>query len=450
MRLTYNDWQHGKQLTEIIMERRRCMVPVYNYILESYPVKREVMYPAHKRSELRRVYNSIVNQSRRSPLYKINLSKDNQAYTFGIKETAIELKTKLSRMEDPVAAGFSSKSVYVSDEKVLFAKLLKEDTEGLPEDMTFRVNSLASVQINSGKELLLVSKGLAPGNYEFNARIMDQHYKLNYIHENRVENSEALRRMAEFVNMAIPGVNATVEKGSNDEYGRIVIISEQAGRNGEPAFQLSDSIYDRMIGVVEYFGMDRVEKSSRTAEFTINDITRQTTTNTFNLEGKLRINLNGTSEEPVSIKIVPDSEKILSSLEQVLDVYNRLIHLAQKRTQEYKEHYRASKLISEMKGLEKIYAEELEACGIMADENGYLNLKDSLAVQAAIDGGIESLFTRENGFIARLKDKAESITINPMEYLEKTIVTYPDRDHKTFRNPYVTSMYSGLFFSSYC
>jgi flagellar hook-associated protein 2 len=279
---------------------------------------------------------------------------------------------------------------------------------------------------------------------------MDQNYTLKYVHENRVENSEALRKMTEFINMAIPGVNATVERGNTADYGKIVIISEQSGKSGEPAFEFSDMDNHYGMGVVEYYGLNRVEKPSSTSEFMINDITRKTSTNTFNLEGKLRITLNGTSEEPVSLKIVPDSEKILSSLEDVLSTYNRLVRIAQNRTQDFKEHFRASKLISEMKGLEKVYSEELEACGIIADENGYLTINDSLAVQAAIDGGMESLFTRENGFIARLKDKAEQITINPMEYLEKTIVTYPNREVKTFSNPYVTSMYSGLFFSSYC
>ncbi len=425
------------------------MTSVYNYMLESYPIKREVMYPAHKRSELKRIYNNIVDISRRSPLYKINLSKENQDYTFGIKETVLELKAKLSGMEDPVKAGFASKSVMVSDESVLSAKLLKEDTEGLPENITFQVSSLASVQTNMGKELMLVSRGLPPGEYEFQAKVMDQNYMLKYVHENRIENSEALRKMAEYINLAVPGVNAAVERGSASDYGRLVIMSEQAGKNGEPAFDFLDTDY-YTTGVVEYFGLDRVQKPSSIAEFVMNDTTRQTSTNTFNLEGKLRITLSGTSEEPVSVAIVPDSEKILSSVEDVLDTYNSLVRIAQNRTQDYKEHYRASKLISEMKGLENIYSEELEACGIIADENGYLSVKDSLAVQAAIDGGMENLFNRENGFIARLKDKAESIAINPMEYLEKTIVTYPNRETRTYSNPYVTSMYSGLFFSSYC
>ena len=425
------------------------MTPVYNYLLESYPIKREVMYPAHKRSELKRVYNNIVSLSRRSPLYKINLSKDNQEYTFGIKEAAIELKAMLTGMAEPERSGFESRTIAVSDERILSARLLKEDIEGLPEEITFQVETLASEQKNVGKELLLISRGLPSGDYEFNARVMDQDYKLTYHHESRIENQEALKKMAEFINLAVPGINAAVELNPTNEYGRLVLLSEQSGKNGAHAFELTDlELYK--AGVVEYFGLDRMEKPSSLAQFNINEVYRQTSTNTFNLDGKLRITLNGTGETPVTVKIVPDSDKILSSVEGVLDTYNRLLQIAQDRMQEGKEHFRASKLMKEMKGITQLYREELEACGITADETGYLSFRDSLAVQACIDGAMESLFTRENGFSARLMDKAESIALNPMEYLEKTVVTYPNKDSKTFSNPYVTSMYSGLFFSSYC
>lgn len=423
------------------------MLQVYNYMLESYPIKREVMYPAHKKSELKKVYNSIVNLSKKSPLYKINLTKENQEYTIGIKETALYLKARLEEMSDPEKSGFQSKSAIVSDEDVVSAKLIGEDTEGLPETMSFRVDNLASVQINLGKDLYDDSRGLAPGAYPFYARTPSGSYKLTFVQEERDENGNVMRKLVNFINHDLPGVNASIEKSGSSDYSRIVLISEQAGKNGEPAMTFSDEDY---YGIVEYFGLDRVEKQSQSAEFSINDDRHTTSTNTFQLENRLQITLRSITEKPATVKIGPDSKKILSAVETVLDTYNGLVRIAQNRTADTREHYRASKLIGEMKGLEKMYEEELTACGIKADENGFLSLNDSLAVQAAEDGGMESLFTRENGFIKRLIEKSESIAINPMEYLDKTVVTYPNSENKTFHNPYVTSMYSGLFFSSYC
>ena len=423
------------------------MLQVYNYMLESYPIKREVMYPAHKKSELKKVYNSIVNISRKSPLYKINLTQDNKEYTIRIKETALLLKSRLEEMSEPEKSGFHSKKAIVSDEELISAKLIGEDTEGLPEMMTFRVDNLASVQINLGKDLYDDSRGLPPGAYHFYGETPSGSYKLTFVHEERDENSNVMRKLVNYISQELPGVNASIEKGAASNYSRVVLMSEQAGKNDEPAMSFSDENY---YGIVEYFGLDRVEKQSESAEFSINDNMHTTSTNTFLLENRLQITLNSTSEKPVTVKIGRDSQKILSAVETVLDTYNSLVRIAHNRTAGTREHFRASKLISEMKSLEELYGEELTANGIKADEHGYLSLEPSLAVQAAQDGGMESLFTRENGFIARLIEKSESIAINPMEYLDKTVVTYPNSENKTFHNPYLTSMYSGMFFSSYC
>ncbi len=423
------------------------MLQVYNYMLESYPIKREVMYPVHKRSELKKVYNNIVSLSKKSPLYKVNLTKENQEYTIGIKETALLLKSRLEEMSEAEKSGFQSKSAIVSDGEVVSAKLIGEETEGLPEEMIFRVDNLASVQINLGKDLYDDSRGLPPGAYHFYARTPSGSYKLTFVQEERDENRNVMRNLVNYINHDLPGVNASIEKGASSNYSRVVLISEQAGKNGEPAMSFSDENYD---GIVEYFGLDRVEKQSQSAVFSINDTEHTTSTNTFHLENCLQITLNSKSERPVTVKIGPDSKKILSAVETVLDTFNGLVRIAQNRTADTREHYRASKLIGEMKNLEQLYTEELTACGIKADEKGFLSIEASLAVQAAEDGGMESLFMRENGFITRLIEKTESIAINPMEYLDKTVVTYPNNENKTFRNPYVTSMYSGLFFSSYC
>jgi flagellar hook-associated protein 2 len=425
------------------------MIQAYNYMLESLPVKREARYPVSRRNELRRVYNNIVNLSKSSPLYKINLSKENQEYTIGVKEAALVLKSKINDMADPEVSGFKGKTVVVSNEKVLSAKLLNEDTEGLPERIGFNIHSLASVQVNKGKDLMQDSKGLPVGEYEFTAKVGDETYHLTFSQDRRYENRATLQNMADFLNTSLPGLNALVEKGNSKDYSRLAIVSDMSGRFGEKRFIFEDTDIYRQ-GIVEFFGMNRMEKAPSFADFDINGTEKKTATNAFTLDNKLRITLNDVSGQPVTLRIVSDSKKILDAVDSVLNTYNSLVKLAKDRTLGSTEHYRAAKLLNEMKSLENVYQEELSACGIKASEDGILSTEDSLAVQAAEDGGMESLFTRENGFITRLLEKSESIAINPMEYLDKTIVTYPDNEKKLFRNPYITSTYSGLFFNSYC
>lgn len=423
------------------------MIQAYNYLLTSFPAKREVMYPANKKSELKRVYNDIVNLSKRSPYYKINLSKENQEYTIGVKETALELKTKLKNVLDTESSCFQSKAVAVSDESILTAKLLNENTEGLPENINFKVESLAAVQVNKGKELRNDSYAFPQGKYNFIAKIKDETYPLSYTQNERVTNHEALKGVADYLNQALPEITAKVETVEGKDYEYITIASDKL--TGEKKFSFED-MDDYKQGLADFFGLNRMEKAPSPAKFELNDIEKQTTTNTFTLENTLHISLHNTDEQPVTLKIIPDREKILSQVDSVLSTYNHFIELSTERSQESTGHYSASKLIKEMKNLEKAYDEELSACGIQTLEDGTLTINDSLAVQAAEDGGMESLFKRDNGFITRLMNKSEAIAINPMEYLEKTIVTYPNNDKTLFPNPYVTSMYSGLFFNSYC
>jgi flagellar capping protein FliD len=424
------------------------MIQAYNYLSASLPVKRE-KYPVSRRNELRRVYDNIINLNKSMPFYKINLTKENQDYSIGVKEAAFNLKVKLTDMTDPQISGFKSKTIAVSDEHVLSANLINQDTEGLPDTIKLQIKSLASVQINKGKELLSTSRGLPPGVYEFKAIAGNETHNLIFYQESRRENQSILTEMADLLNNSIPGINAQVEKGANKDYYRLSIITNMLGENGDKKLVFEDSdIYQD--GIVEYFGMNRMEKAPALSEFELNDEKKQTSSNTFNLGNKLHIILKESGEQPVYINIIPDSNRILSSVESVLSSYNKLVNIAKNHIEVSGENYKAKKLITELKSIGQIYSEELASCGITVSLDGTLNMEDSLAVLAAQDGGMESLFSRENGFMARLYEKAENIAINPLEYLDKIIVTYPDLEKKYYSNPYMMSMYSGLFFNTFC
>jgi Flagellar capping protein len=425
------------------------MVQAYNNLLGSFPVKREVLYPARNRKELKRVYNEIVNLSKRSPYCKIDLTKENQEYVFGVKEYALELGGKLKKMQDPVAVGFDSKAIAVSDESVLSAKLLCENTENLPDTINIRVDALADVQVNKGRDLLNTSFALAPGKYSFDLNIAGKTYPLTYVQNVKTSNLEAMQEFADFINQSVQDINVTVEQGEGEDYSRLSITSVMSGRFGERDFTFEDTnTYGR--GIAEYFGINSIWKEASLAYFELNGIDKKTAANTFTLENKLQVSLKNSSEDPVSIRIVPDSNIILKSVKSVINTYNGILQLAQERTSSNGEYYSAKKLINEMINISNTYQDELMACGIRTEADGTLAMEEKLAVQAAQEGGMESFFESDNGFTAKLAEKAEAIAINPMEYVDKTIVIYKKNDKNAYCNPYVTSMYSGLFFSSYC
>lgn len=424
------------------------MIQIYHNIQTSLPVKREGTYAVKSRSELKQVYDKIVSLSKRSPFYKITISQESKDYTLGIKEAALNLKANLYNMQNPQISNFHTNAVSVNDDSILSAYLLQEDCDNIPREIEIKVNQLATVQENKGKELMDESHALPRGTYLFECEFMDEKHSLVYAHEDRRANVEVMKQLTDYLNQSMPGIEAFVESALTPNYSFIRMVSQVTGRKGENTFTMKDSeIHDQ--GIVEFFGLNRIEKQAMNAQFELNGVDKQTTTNAFILENTISINLKAKNEHPTTLRITPDSEKVLKSVEKVLFDYNKLINLAQTRSHNNKENYNASKLLREMKNLQSMFSEELSTNGINLMSDGTLEMEYPLAVQASMDGGMEELFTRENGFIARLKEKTEAIAINPMDYLEKIVVLYPNTQKNNVTNPYVTSMYSGLFYNSY-
>ena len=110
----------------------------------------------------------------------------------------------------------------------------------------------------------------------------------------------------------------------------------------------------------------------------------------------------------------------------------------------------AKKLIAELRGLGQIFSEELGESGITVAADGSLKINEAVAKVAAREGRLQELFLNDYGYMAKLWTKAEAIAANPMEYIDKILVTYTNPDKKNVRYPYITSMYSGLFCNVIC
>jgi flagellar hook-associated protein 2 len=96
------------------------------------------------------------------------------------------------------------------------------------------------------------------------------------------------------------------------------------------------------------------------------------------------------------------------------------------------------------------YKNEFESCGLNINSNNEINLEESLILQAANDGDLQKIFSTSLGFIPSILNKSNEIMLNPMKYLDKTIVYYKDVTKPGVSNPYMTSIYSGMIFNSYC
>lgn len=255
------------------------MIQAYSDLMESCLPQPAAKRHALKKSEAKRVYENILKLSRRSGYYGINMSKENQEYTFGVKEIATLLKTKINQMVNPENPAYHQKYVSVSDERQLEAKLVSEEINRIPDQMLMNVHTLATPQVNIGRDLFQPSRYLEPGNYAFKARVLDHNYDLNFQQKERTSNEVAINRMADYLQEAIPELKITVEEPKRD-FSHIRIEAVSTGEYTDRMFSFED-VDSEQEGVVRLFGLDRMNKAAQKAKFAINGLEKETYSNTF-------------------------------------------------------------------------------------------------------------------------------------------------------------------------
>ena len=98
------------------------------------------------------------------------------------------------------------------------------------------------------------------------------------------------------------------------------------------------------------------------------------------------------------------------------------------------------------------YQQELEKLGIKPTAEGTLELNKEHLQQSVVTTDSENTLSSLKAlksFSQSMLRKSSEISLNPVTYMNKTIVAYKNPSNN-FLSPYVTSAYSGMFFNNYC
>jgi len=212
---------------------------------------------------------------------------------------------------------------------------------------------------------------------------------------------------------------------------------------GQESFSLEDK---SGVGLVSYYGLDQVAVKPKNAVFDLNGVEKSSMSNEFTLGRSVRVSLHKASEEEVTVNYQPDSDLILEGVKDFVSNYNELVDY---NVVYAKETGAPSKLLREIHGLMEPYKNELESYGMPVDSEGYMTLNTPLASDAVENGELQEMFKSDSPFVLRLRSKSEAIKINPVEYVDKQVVSYPDTSKPPRGYSYITSFYSGLLFNSY-
>lgn len=424
---------------------------VYNNYLSAYAPKELTRYDSHKKSELRSVYNSIVKLNKESPWHLPIANKDTQNYAVNLKENARQLHNTLASIGGLDEEGlFSKKSAFSSEPEIISASFVgdsytKEEIPGF----SIEVKRLASNQENLGAFLENRRASLPADTYSFDLSINDMSYEFQFSISNDDTNKEIQERLARLVNNASIGLKASVIEGNGRSALRLTSDSYGLPAGKEKLFTISDESTSMRKGAVEYFGLDYTSKDPGNALFTINGEERTANTNRFTVGRLFELHLQGLTrpDEPVQIGLKTDVESLADNVSDMIDGYNGFMNTAAS----YGDSQRLSRhLVNEMKSIASYYRGAMEEFGLSMKEDGTMELnRAALKESAASSEDITKTFGSLKDFSKSLMRKADKVSINPMEYVDKKIVAYKNPGHN-YASPYISSAYSGMMFNFYC
>lgn len=424
---------------------------VYNNYLTTYSPKTLTRYDTHKKSELRSVYNSIVKLNKEAPWYLPTTSKATQQYAISIKENARELRNTLAQlggMEENVL--FNKKSAYTSDESIVTASYIgSQDMDNDISDLELEVHSLAASQENLGLFLPDAKVDLPSDTYSFDMGINDMNYEFQFTVGESESNRDVQERLVRLINNSGIGVKADIVESEGRTALRLTSEATGLSQGKNNLFAVSDDKTSKRTGTVDYFGLDYTSREASNARFSINGEERSSSSNHFTIGKLFEVQLNSTTEEDGAVRIglKTDVESLTDNVSHLVGSYNDFV----KAAASYMEtQSKSGQLVNEMKGIVGMYGSSLESMGITLSEDGTLNMNRNVLHQTALKSDdIAETFSSLKNLSSSLIRKSNQVALNPMDYVQKTVVAYKNPGHN-YVSPYNTSAYSGMLFNSYC
>ena len=424
---------------------------VYNNYLTTYSPKSVSKYDTHKKSDLQKVYSSIVKLNKEAPWYLPTTGKDTQEYAITLKENARQLHNTIAQLGGMEENGlFSKKSAYSTNPDVVSATYVGPQVKNnVTPQFEIQVEQLASPQENLGLFLNNEKVKLPTDTYSFDLSINDMNYEFQFAISDTETNKGIQERLIRLINGADIGIKATLAE-SESRYS-IRLYSEGNVQHGgkQQIFSISDEKTSKRAGAVEYFGLDYVSHEATEAVYRVNGERRTADTNHFTVGQMFELELNGITqpEETIQIGLKTDIESLTDNVNHLIGSYNDFV----KAASEYSDRQSLSrKLIHEMTGIASSYSRDMFSTGLNLQADGSLSIDQELLRQTAMDSqDVSATFHYLKDFSGRLMRKSDQVSINPMDYVDKKVVAYKNPGHN-FVSPYTTSTYSGMLFNGYC
>ena len=421
---------------------------IYNYYMSQYGIRPYTKHSIHKKSELRDIYNNIVKINKASPFFDVDVSAESQKRAIDIKDNAHNLVDIADELSDAESGNMTFKSIaQTSDESIVKAEYIGDNkTFNDSPGFTIEVEQLAAPQTNTGNFLNSRARSLFSGSYSFDVNISSITYELQFNVKDDESNLDIQNKLCRLINKSNIGLNAEVIQ-NEDGYSALRLRSNMTGVGDKPViFTVSDSDTTALSGAVDAFGLNRTTEYPSNAVFRLNGDKKISSSNVFTVDREFEITLLDTNKdrEPVSVGLKKNLDSLVDSIHELVGNYNTLTTLAGQGTGSG-----STRLHSDLIAISSTYSDVLNANGLNVNESGLIEIDDARLRQASDDGDLLDTLSQIGRFKNALQKKAASIMLNPMEYINKSIISYKNPARPS-ADPYTTSIYSGMMFNGYC
>ena len=421
---------------------------VYSYYLSQYGNKSNSKYDSHTRTQLKNTYSKVVKINSQTPVYKLDLSTAAQKYAIDLKEHARALENITEDLSDGADGTMTFKKSAVSSNASAVNASYITDFGAASDDESFDINvkQLACSQLNTGNYLQPRSKHIKPGEYSFDLSINDVIYELQFKVDNSETTNNIQNKIARLINRSNIGLTANIKE---DNLGNtaINIESEATGINGTTPVIFSIKSDDASNQpLIDTLGLDRVTQYPANAIFDVDGDERSSMSNSITINKAYDVKLSKVTEEPVTISLKADADSIVESLNELVAGYNNLISVT---NDENNNHFQGTeKLQNEIASIARSYKKQLADSGLSLNKDGTISADKEVIINADNKDALSHIYESLNSFKNSIKEKAEDIALNPMDYVNNKIIAYKN-PLRSFPDPYNLSAYTGMMFNGY-
>ncbi len=428
------------------------LLSVYNHLMQGLIMMRPNRFDTHKKSELQNVYRDIMRLTSEQPLYKVTFDEPAQEYTLGIKNAALSLSSMVKELNIDDGSSVFKNQIVVSDRpelvdvSVLEGSSLQDTT--LP--LTVEVNTLSSPQENHGTFVPSGEAALVSGQYNFTIGIEENLYSFQFNVTKGSTNLDLQKKLSDFINKTAIGLRTRIVQDPETNESRLDLIAIAAGSSdGEASFRPADVRFPdgSSHGIITHFGLDQISVAPVNTMFSINGTRKEVRGRSYLYDNALTLSIKDVTSSPITIGKITNQAPIVEKIHTFVNKYNSVFDFVQERQPD---NHRARKLLYDLGNTMRQFSSEMNVCGLSVSHTGTLSIDEETIYSAAGDGSLEKLFSEESNFSSTIIKKFSDIALNPMEYLNKTVVTYPNISAKKTLNPYVSSIYCGLLYNNYC